>query len=623
MEVVKRPRPPDLATNDNSDDDDVVGPMPAPEESKAKKPKVLEFEKTYLDALPTAKMYEISYMHRDVITHVEVTKTDFIVTASCDGHVKFWKKQETGIEFVKHFRAHLGSVEGLCASADGLLTATISSDKALKVFDVINFDMINMFKLNFVPNCCEWIYPPGAPIAALAVSQKTEPIIQIYDGRGGNAPIHTLETLHSRPCQFIKYNSVYDTVVSGDSMGMIEYWTGPTGDYKFPSHVHFEFKTDTDLYDFAKAKATPISLSFSPNGELFVAMATDRKVRVFRFLTGKAYRVFDESLAMYQEIQKTNAVLQDMEFNRRIATEKELNKALRDQMALSTAVFDDSGNFILYPTMLGIKVVNLYTNKCVRMIGKEESVRFLQLSLYQGKLSRSSAALTMEMQASDNPGLQQAQADPTLFCTALKKNRFYLLTQREPDHDAKGAGAERDVFNEKPTKEEQMAATSATAEKRVSDSAVMHTTLGDIHLKLFPKECPKTVENFCVHSREGYYNSNIFHRVIKGFMIQTGDPKGDGTGGESIWGHDFEDEFDRNLRHDRPYTLSMANAGPNTNGAQFFITVVPTPWLDNKHTVFGRVTAGMEVAHKISQVKTNPRSDRPYEEVRLVNITIK
>lgn len=112
--------------------------------------------------------------------------------------------------------------------------------------------------------------------------------------------------------------------------------------------------------------------------------------------------------------------------------------------------------------------------------------------------------------------------------------------------------------------------------QRTYNSATIHTTLGDIHMKLFATECPKTVENFCVHSKTGYYNGHIFHRVIKGFMVQTGDPTGTGTGGQSIWGGDFKDEFVSTLKHDRPYTVSMANAGPNTNGSQFFITVLPT-----------------------------------------------
>ncbi|KAL9951876.1 hypothetical protein ACROYT_G044615 [Oculina patagonica] len=184
--------------------------------------------------------------------------------------------------------------------------------------------------------------------------------------------------------------------------------------------------------------------------------------------------------------------------------------------------------------------------------------------------------------------------------------------------------SDRDVFNEKPTREEILAATQGSeGTKKLPNEATLHTTMGDITFKLFSKECPKTVENFATHSENGYYNTNIFHRVIHQFMIQTGDPEGDGTGGESIWGGEFEDEFHRNLRHDRPYTVSMANAGPNTNGSQFFITVVPTPWLDNKHTVFGRVSKGMDVADAISKVKTNPKDDKPYEEIKIINVSLK
>lgn len=154
-----------------------------------------------------------------------------------------------------------------------------------------------------------------------------------------------------------------------------------------------------------------------------------------------------------------------------------------------------------------------------------------------------------------------------------RKPRFYLYSRRMPS-DLQNV--ERDVFNEKPSKEDIIAVPEGQGFQKLYNSATIHTTRGDIHLKLFGAECPKSVENFCVHSKQNYFNGQIFHRVIKGFMIQTGDPTGTGTGGESIWGGDFKDEFHPKLRHDRPYTLSMANAGPNTNGSQFFITVLPT-----------------------------------------------
>jgi cyclophilin family peptidyl-prolyl cis-trans isomerase len=122
-------------------------------------------------------------------------------------------------------------------------------------------------------------------------------------------------------------------------------------------------------------------------------------------------------------------------------------------------------------------------------------------------------------------------------------------------------------------------------------SAVMSTDKGDITIELFADKAPKTVNNFVFLAREGYYDGTFFHRVIHPFMAQGGDPTGTGSGGP---GYKFEDEFHPDLRHDKPGVLSMANAGPNTNGSQFFITHVPTPHLDDKHSVFGQVTDGVD-----------------------------
>ncbi len=121
--------------------------------------------------------------------------------------------------------------------------------------------------------------------------------------------------------------------------------------------------------------------------------------------------------------------------------------------------------------------------------------------------------------------------------------------------------------------------------------AVFKTDKGDIKVELFAKQVPNTVNNFVFLAREGYYDDTIFHRVIADFMVQGGDPTATGRGGP---GYSFRDEFDPELRHDKPGILSMANAGPNTNGSQFFLTHVPTPWLDNKHAVFGKIIEGFD-----------------------------
>ncbi|MCC5850793.1 MAG: peptidylprolyl isomerase [Verrucomicrobia bacterium] len=128
--------------------------------------------------------------------------------------------------------------------------------------------------------------------------------------------------------------------------------------------------------------------------------------------------------------------------------------------------------------------------------------------------------------------------------------------------------------------------------------ATIETNKGTIHLELHDDKVPKTVENFAKLTEKGFYNGLKFHRVIPDFMIQTGCPDGRGTGGP---GYTFKDEFHPELKHDRPGILSMANAGPNTNGSQFFITHVPCPWLDNKHAVFGHVTEGQDVVDAIAQ----------------------
>jgi cyclophilin family peptidyl-prolyl cis-trans isomerase len=156
-------------------------------------------------------------------------------------------------------------------------------------------------------------------------------------------------------------------------------------------------------------------------------------------------------------------------------------------------------------------------------------------------------------------------------------------------------------------------------ERSVANPTVtIETNHGTITAEMFADAAPKTAANFMDLAKKGYYDGVIFHRVIDGFMIQGGDPTGSGRGGP---GYTIPDEFGPGLAHDREGVFSMANAGPNTGGSQFFITLAATPWLDGKHAIFGRVTEGMDVVRKIGKVQT-ARGDRPTQDVVMQKVTV-
>ncbi|KAI4382261.1 hypothetical protein MLD38_008246 [Melastoma candidum] len=175
--------------------------------------------------------YEKSYIHRDVVTHVAVSAADFFITGSADGHLKFWKKKPVGIEFAKHFRSHLGPIEGLAVSIDGLLCCTISNDRSVKIYD------------------------QGEVKVKLAISDRDTPTVYIYDARSGtNYPVISKE-MHLSPVNFMRYNHMFDAVISSDSKGIIEYWNLTT--LAFPEdEVKFKLKSDTNLFKIVKCKTT-------------------------------------------------------------------------------------------------------------------------------------------------------------------------------------------------------------------------------------------------------------------------------------------------------------------------------------------------------------------------------
>ena len=176
--------------------------------------------------------------------------------------------------------------------------------------------------------------------------------------------------------------------------------------------------------------------------------------------------------------------------------------------------------------------------------------------------------------------------------------------------------------NEKINLEGEKVKELLTLEENQKLVAKINTTMGEIEIQLFPDKAPKTVENFVGLATQNYYDGIIFHRVIEQFMIQGGDPTGSGSGGNSYFGGSFEDEFNNDLTHNGPGILSMANAGPNTNGSQFFITLVPTPWLDGKHSIFGKVTGGLDVVEAIGKVETSKPFDKPMKDIVMNKVVI-
>lgn len=605
--------------NASSDSDDDLGPALPSAEAPRKKRRRLPYERQHVAALPSATRYARSLMHRDQLSACTFTPhTDFLVTTSVDGYVKFWKKTSGAIEFVKEYKAHDGDIRSVTVSADGRSYATAGLDNTIKIFDVATFDLLAMLEPRKPPKAICFVHGHGTSFPLLAVSNEADGGINIYDGRGENPdPMHTIASLHRHSVHIMTYNNAYDCVLSADESGMLEYWQ-PSAPFEKPSNV-WDMKSATNLFDFKKAKAVPSSISISPSGEQFATFSfPDRKVRIFHFATGKLHRTYDESIATINDMQQAGTLsatpLDAIEFGRRMAVERELDHpALRSRF---NVIFDESGHFILYGSILGTKVINTFSNRLVKLYGRDEPFRPLHLALYQGQPDKK-AFTTVQMAASENPLLAEAAArDAMLVATGSGKVRFYMFT-----NDDGVSKSDRDIHNEKPrTIGTNKKKEEAEREANMGTTATIHTTMGDISIRMFPQHAPKAVENFTTHSKNNYYNGIIFHRVIRKFMIQTGDPLGDGTGGESIWGKEFEDEFTPELRHDKPYMVSMANAGPKTNASQFFITTERAPWLDDKHTIFGRVVKGMDVVHMIENVKV--WKEKPVDDIKIVNISV-
>ena len=590
-----------------------------------------------LNYLPLTNNYSISYLQSDIIDNIYCTnKTDFIFTTSYDGVIQFWKKIPKGIEFVKKFNAHQNRISGASINKEGNLICTCShKDLFIKLFDIINFYLFDYISLKYYPFLCEFIIADEKYINnILALSEKDKGIIHILDINKKKEI--SLVTIHENSIVTnIKFNTKYNICLSTSNSGLIEYWSKSQAisnnmdnsnyifgkddnneiiddniKFDFPKHsIKFKFKSQTDLfklYDKNK-KNSIINLTLSPQNNYFGIIDKSYNVYIFHFLTGKIiYQINNNQYKPHEnENQKFATIEKDIDKN--IETQNQPN-----------IQFDESEKYIYYPTWEGIKLINFKTSELIKIVGKKEKLRFISVCLFQGESLRNKSGIITQRKMQNEENINADKIiDPLLLCTSYKSNRFYIFSKEEPDNKT-----QRDIMNEEIEESKNKSQANKNNKNKenidLPEKAVIDTNKGEIYLKLFINECPKTTKNFVTLGKRGYYDGLIFHRVIKNFMIQTGDPRGNGTGGESIYGKPFKDEFNENLKHEA-FTVSMANSGPNTNGSQFFITTVPCHWLDNKHTVFGRVYDGTDVVKIIEDTKVD-KHNKPYEDIKIVTI---
>jgi peptidylprolyl isomerase domain and WD repeat-containing protein 1 len=620
-----------------------------------------------LKELPCAAMYERSFMHKSSLCLVAVSvRSQFVATASVDGVLKFWKKKPLGIEFVRQFDTGTASLISMGFSCDQTLLAVLARGGALLVFDVRTADMIRSIRLGFDGLAMAWladdklaasdrnssrVYVFGVDVDVVLVDDDdddqsetaTEASNEADDDVESARRRYSVVDKHGESVALLRYNEARRSLISIDRRGFVDYWRA---DGSFPSDaVSFRYRSDTDLYEFAETRQPPLSLDVSHSGALWATMAKDGKLRIFDFASGKITLTLDESMSHYHGLQTASDPmfhLENFEFGKRIARERGIAERA-DELPPPNIVFDRSDRFIIFSTMHGAKIVDVRTGALRGLLGQVENTeRFLSLALHQGVASDSIALSSSPSSSSSSSSSLSllSQPDPTLFCIGFQSQRFFMFSRREPPDELDEHGIGRDVLNEMPvdggaasasaaaaaTTGLMMRAAAAAASTKAASlpsEAIVHTSLGDFKVSLFARRCPKTVENWTTLAKRGYYDQVTFHRVIADFMVQTGDPRGDGTGGESIWGEHFADEFDASLRHDEPYTMSMANAGPNTNGSQFFIATAPScPHLDNVHTVFGRVHRGASAA-VIDAIGSTPvdSKHRPLKPIKILSIS--
>lgn len=334
-------------------------------------------------------------------------------------------------------------------------------------------------------------------------------------------------------------------------MGILEIWDTTQGTTEGQvvgapcsmsrNQLEYPSKMDTDLYCLAKKKTYPRCISIS--ARYFVVYGADHKVRIFNITTAKVEVRYDERLKVYASKSFTKYGMDSIEYGKRAATEREMEDQDQPLTDLPSKLvqMDLSEQYLLVSTMIGIKIIDWKRNKLIKVIGQADAsqYRFLSFCLCLGD-----AKMNQQMQLARGKGNSIAMGEKKdevnnsiVVALAYQQRRFYVFSHTDPlleqEEGSVDTTTNRDIWNEVPTAQDQLLVSEGghggISQNKNMSKAILRTTKGDIHIKLFP-EVPKTLENFCEHARSGYYDGVLFHRVISNFMLQTGDPLGDGVG---------------------------------------------------------------------------------------------
>ena len=515
--------------------------------------------KLALQDLPQNEEYYESWMHATVVSHLFIYKaeTSILCTVSVDGICKFWTLPV--IKQAGHVQLPKNSIDINCTD-DKLIAISSNEETEVVVVSLATTEIISSFdaKKSYI-KCCL-----SSDKVVLANRD-----IDIYTFVG--ELLYSIK-IHDLDISNLLFNTKYNIILSTDMKSNMNITT-VDAPHK-PMHLKWKIKLKTDFYKLFKLETVIQHIDFSYDQEYIHVLCINQILYIFNVYTGKCVSELDLTF---------------------IKLPKQI-------------LLDHSDHYLLIP-LKGIQLYDVAQLETRKSLKTFSSLTFSKIALFQ-HLSIKSTSLDLAL--GNNPTYKELMTiQPILI--GLHENRFYVFNNKT-DYPAF-----KDHMNDVV---EELAAISPTHHFQIPQElpkkVILHTSKGDITLELFGSICPKTVYNFTELIKSNFYTNLLWHRIVKGFLIQSGDPLNTGQGGQSIYKQPFEDEIRLPVN---AYSLVMANKGPNTNTSQFFIPIRNSFHLNDKHTVFGKVIDGIDTVHAINDVEVD-QNDIPKSRIKLIDATI-